>query len=233
MVRGDVGKDPQHHPDNSRRTRGQAIDAVGEVHTIGEEHDDDDRHHDEDGHPDDLLHPWIRNGEDLRVIEVIGLEEGDRGLEALGIGGLEANLTHTALADDLAIALDDDRGAEVERHPDNEAEDDLPDDLVVLLQAVLILLEYLDIVISKAQKPHQERRDDHQDDVDIVQSRKEERRHQDRHDDDDTTHRGGALLRLLAFETEVTHQLADLLATEEVNDLAPPDRADQERHDER
>ena len=44
---------------------------------------------------------------------------------------------------------------------------------------------------------------------------------------------GGALLRLLAFETEVTYQLADLLAAEEVNDLAPPDRADQERYDER
>ena len=96
----------------------------------------------------------------------------------------------------------------------------------MLLKPVLILLEYLDIVISKTQKSHQERRDDHQDDVDIIQSRKEERRHQDRHDDDDTTHRGGALLRLFAFETEVTHQLADLLATEEVNDLTPPDRTD-------
>ena len=174
-----------------------------------------------------------QNGKDLRVIEVIRLEEGDRGLETLGIGGLEANLTHTALTDDLTIALDDDRGAEVESHTDDEAEEDLPDDLVVLLEPILILLEYLDIVISKTQKPHQERRDDHQDDVNIVQSRKEERRHQDRHDDDDTTHRGGALLRLLAFETEVTYQLADLLAAEEVNDLAPPDRADQECHDER
>ena len=103
----------------------------------------------------------------------------------------------------------------------------------MLLKPVLILLEDLDIIISKAQESHQQSRHDHQDDVDIIETREEERRHENSHNDDDATHRRRPFLRLLAFKSEVTHQLTNLLATQEVDDLSSPDRTQQKRHDDR
>ena len=103
----------------------------------------------------------------------------------------------------------------------------------MLLQAVLVLLEDLDIVVSEAQQPHQQRGDDHQLDVDIVQPSEEERGYEYGEQDDDTAHGGGALLLLLALEAEVTYQLTDLLALEVLDHTPPPDGADQEREDDR
>ena len=79
MVRGDIGEYPQDYADDRRRSRGKSVDPVGEVHPIGQEHHDDHRHHDEDRHPKDLLHRWVLQRDDLRIVEVIVLDKGDRG----------------------------------------------------------------------------------------------------------------------------------------------------------
>ena len=93
------------------------------------------------------------------------------------------------------------------------------------------LAEDLDVVVQPADQPQPDGRDDHQLDVDVVEPSEEQDRDEDRQQDDDAAHRGGAAFLELSLEPEVADVLADLLAAQEVDDLAAEDDDDQQRED--
>ena len=125
----------------------------------------------------------------------------------------------------------DNVGREPHGRSDDDAEAHLPHDLETALQPLLPVAENLDVVVQTADQAEPDRRHEQQLDVDVVQLAEEQHRDQDGDEDDDAAHRGGAAFLELSLEPEVADVLADLLAAQEVDDLAAEDDDDQQRED--
>ena len=166
-VARDVGQDAQCQADDGRVSRRHAVHAVVQVGAVA------DGRHDEDGDEDEQ-HPARRLGvvaqeaHDVGIVQVVALEEGDGGLRGLDFLGGVYHLCLPALLH-LDVLADDHLRAEVERQSHDEAQAHLADDFELAVQAFLVLLEYLDIVVRKAQRTQPDGGDEHQQHVDIVQ----------------------------------------------------------------
>ena len=88
-------------------------------------------------------------------------------------------------------------------------------------------------VPEPAEDPEPQGRADHQLDVNVVEPPEQKDRHEYGHEDDDAAHRRRAPFLELPFESEVADLLADLLAAQEVDDLAAENDDDQQREDDR
>ena len=119
------------------------------------------------------------------------------------------------------------------RRTDDDAQSDLSHDLEAALETLFVVAENLDVVVQSADKSQPYAGDDHQLDVDVVEPSEQKDRHEDRQQDDHAAHGRGAALLELSLQTEVADLLADLLAAQEVDDLAAENDDDQQREDDR
>ena len=234
----EVGQYAEYCHDRDGDARGQPVEAVGEVGAVRHRRDDEDRHQ-------HVEQPRGGAGfaREPSVVEFVVLDEGDGGFGGLGAFraqddvplhafdhrsvGVQIDGLH-GLRDLLA---DDDLGRKPHRRADDDAQPDLAHDLKAALEPLLVVAEDLDVVVQPADQPQPDGRDDHQLDVDVVEPSEEQDRDEDRQQDDDAAHRGGAAFLELSLEPEVADVLADLLAAQEVDDLAAEDDDDQQRED--
>ena len=131
------------------------------------------------------------------------------------------------------FVADDDLLRQAHRRADDDAQPDLSHDLETALEPLLVVAENLDVVVQSADQPQPYGRDDHQLDVDVVEPSEQKDRNQNRKQDDHAAHGGGAALLELSLQTEVADLFADLLAAQEVDDLAAENDDDQQREDDR
>ena len=206
-VARDVDERDEPERDERARPRREPVEAVGEVDRVRERGDDE--HHDGDVDQPADVHAEER-AEEVVVDRAVGdeREARERGLVVVG-------------------------REEVEHDPDEEPERDLPDDLGLLGEPLLVLLHDLDVVVGEPDGAHPERREHGEEDVGVGEVGPEQRAPAEREDDDDAAHRGRARLVLVADGAGVL-ALADLLAelagAEELDDpLAREERDDQRR----
>ena len=69
----------------------------------------------------------------------------------------------------LDVFTDNDLRTEIQGKPYNESQAYLADNLELTVQAFLVLLEYLDVVVGKAQRPQPDCGNQHQYHINIVQ----------------------------------------------------------------
>ena len=148
-VRRHVGEDEQCHPDDGRVAGTHAVHAVVEVGTVRHRRHHDDGHDDEE-HPSGCHLVVAEECHDLRVVQVVVLDEGNSCLQRLD--GFPLVLHHHL----LVLALHGDVlahhgiGAEPQRQSHDEAYRHLPHNLVDALQPLLVLAEYLDVVVHES-----------------------------------------------------------------------------------
>ena len=94
----------------------------------------------------------------------------------------------------------------------NQPQSHLTEDLELALQAMLVVLEHLNIIVQKAHRAQPDRRQYHQQYIDVVQPAQQQHRNQNGSYDNQPSHRRRTLLFLLACQTQIANRLPDLLA---------------------
>ena len=117
-------------------------------------------------------------------------------------------------------------GADADGKGHEEAEAELEHELAFLAEALLLMLEHLDVVVQEADAAAPYRGDYQQYGVDAVQTADQQDGAQQRHEDDEAAHSGGAFLLHLAFEAEVAYALADLVLLQPAYDAAAREECD-------
>ena len=215
---GGVGENEQGNRHDGRVTGTHAVHAVVEVRTVADcRYYEDCQQHKED--PTEAVFIVLaRPGEEVGIIEVMMLDEGDGGL-----GGLDLR---TLLDDDhivLDMTCDDlvhsDSRAETKGESDDETEGDLTGDLDPTVQTLFVLAEGLDIIVRKAQRAHEKGRYQHEDHIDVAQLAEQQTGQQDGYDDDDTAHRRHAFLaHVEGIGFLIALGLRDMMAFHEIDE---------------
>ena len=231
------GYDTQYHAYDGRCARRQAVQAVGEVGAVGAGGDHKHDHEHVDG-PFGVPAPGALDRRQPAVVELVVLDEGDGGLGALdhiflyiaaaGDGGLCLERALDAFLH-FHLFADDDVRAGPHGEADDEAQDDLADELSLLAHAFLLVAEHLDVVVGEADGAAPERAHQQQDDVDVGEVAEQQHAAEDGQDDDDAAHRRGALLLDLVGQAEVADGLSDLFFLEQGDDALAGDHGHQHR----
>ena len=230
---GGVGKDEQGNADDSRVAGTHAVHAVVEVSTIADGSHHEDSEEDEEDPAEAVTVLLAGPGEEVGVVEVMMLDEGDSGLGGFDLGGLlhDDDIILDMAGDDLVHA---DGRTETEREADDETQRDLSADLDPSVETVFVLAEGLDIVVGETECAHEKRGDEHQDHIDVRQFAEQQTRDEDGGDDDESAHgRHTFLGHIEGVDGGVTLGLGDVTALHEVDEgVAEPD-ADAEGDDAR
>ena len=194
------------------------------------------RHH-EDGYeyeeyPSGRLRVFAQKSHQVGIIEVVALEERNGGLCGLDFlcrvhhFHLSVRLFH------LDVFADDHLRAEVEGQSYNQSQTYLADNLELAVQPLLVPLEYLDIVVGKAQRPQPYRRDEHQYHIDVAQASQQQAGEQCGKDDDDSSHTGYAhFLHAEGVDGSVALRLGNLFPLQQPDEAVAPYRRDEQRQD--
>ena len=152
------------------------------------------------------------------------LDEGDGGLRGLDL---------RRLLDDHYVVLDmtgdhfvhGGHRCKTKRQTDDETQAYLTGNLDPTVEAVFVLLEGLDIIVRKAQRAHQQRRDEHQNHIDVRQLTEQQTRQQDGGNDDEAAHRRYAFLTYIeGVGLLIALRLGDVTALHEIDEpVAEPD----------
>ena len=177
-----IGQYAERYTDDGAVARRHAVHAVVEVGAVAHGGDDDDRHDDEENPSGDAL-VVAAPCHHLRVVKIVVLEEWDSGLGALDgltlvhhLGARAAFILHLDVLPDFGV------GACIEHEADEEAEENLPQNLELARQTGLILLIVLDIVVDEAQGAEPYQADEHQNHVDVAQASQQQTGHEDDHE---------------------------------------------------
>ena len=167
---------------------------------------------------------------DVGIVQVVALEEGDGGLRGLNLLGGMHHLHLSARLLHLDVLADDHLWTEVEHQSHDEAQPHLPDNLELAVQPLLVALEYLDVVVGKAQRAQPHGGDEHQHHIYIAQSPQQQAGDEYRHDDDDPAHAWHAhLLHAEGVYLGIALRLGNLFALQQVDEPVAPDARDEQR----
>ncbi len=225
---GGIGEDEQGDGDDGRVAGTHTVHAVVEVRSVADSGYDEDGEEDEEDPAEAVLIGLSGPGEEVGVVEVMMLDEGDSGLGGLDLRGL--------LHDD-DIILDMTRHHFVHAHgrtetqgeSDDESESDLSGDLDPSVESVFVLAEGLDIIIREAECAHEEGGDEHEDHVDVRQFAEQQAGQEDGGDDDESAHSRYAFLRHIeGVGFLVALGLRDIMALHIIDEgIAEPDGGDE------
>ena len=231
-VRRHIGQDAQCHPDDGRAARRQAVQAVRQVGSVRHGGYDEYHHQDED-YPGGFFLVIACPRDELGVVEVVVLHEGDGRLGRFRFLRVELDFLDGVALADLHVLADNDVGTEEEDETHDETQTYLADDFEPSVHSLFVLLKYLDIVVGEAQGTEPHRRYHHQNKINIRQLGAQQDGDEDGDDDDDTTHRGRSLLAHLSLQAQVAYRLAYLEILQAVDDAPTDGRSDEKREDER
>ena len=125
-------------------------------------------------------------------------------------------------------------GAEPQHQSDNQTYEHLADELIGRPQAVLALLDDLDVVVEKTQQAQPQCRADHEQQVDVAHTTQQEHGHEYGDGDDDAAHGGHAfLLFAVGVDRRITRCLADVSAAHVLDELLAEPCRDDERQNQR
>ena len=85
--------------------------------------------------------------DDVGIVEIVVLKEGDSGLSALHSFAFVHNLHFVSYATAFHIFANHSVGTKVEGESHYKTHDDLPYNFPLSCQSVFVLLEYLDIIV--------------------------------------------------------------------------------------
>ncbi len=122
------------------------------------------------------------------------------------------------------VLADNHLRTEVESQSDDKSQAHLADDFELTVQAFLVLLEYLDVVVGKAQRPQPDCGNQHQYHINIAQFAQQQAGNEYGKNNDDTAHAGYShLVYAERVDAGITLRFGNLLAFQQVDELISPD----------
>lgn len=165
---GGVGEDEEGDAYYRGVSGTHTVHTVVKVRTIADRgYNEDGKQHEEDP-PEAVLVGLTGPAEQIGIVEVMMLDEGDSGLRRFDLGCF---FHHHDIILDMGgnHFVHADRWAETEGESDDEAERHLSGYLNPSVESVFILAEGLDIIIREAERTHEEGGDEHENHIDIGQ----------------------------------------------------------------